>query len=97
MLISILAAGALLMAADTSAATAPVAATSPPGKAEKPAEPRPKLICHLETRPGSHMSERVCLTATQAAEREQESKEAVDSVRRRGSGERVDPAGAVGR
>jgi len=89
MLISILAVGAVLTA-DASAAIAPAAAPSPPAKVQKAAD-RPKPICHLETRPGSHMSERVCITAAQASEREQESKEAVDSVRRRGTGERHAP------
>ncbi|WP_297696547.1 hypothetical protein [Phenylobacterium sp.] len=85
MLISILAVGTVLLA-DASAATAP----SPPAKVQKAAD-RPKPVCHLETRPGSHMSQRVCLTAAQAAEREQETKEAVESVQRRGTPERHAP------
>jgi len=91
MILSMLAAGAVLMAGAPAAAAPadPPAAQAAPGRA--------KPICHMEERPGSHMSERICLTATQAAERQQESKEAVDSVRRRGSGERTNPAGAVPR
>ncbi|HSV02417.1 MAG TPA: hypothetical protein VLI41_04360 [Phenylobacterium sp.] len=92
MILSMLAAGAVLMAGAPAAA----APADPPAAQAAPGE-RAKPICHMEERPGSHMSERICLTATQAAERQQESKEAVDSVRRRGSGERTNPAGAVPR
>jgi hypothetical protein len=70
----------VILAAGTDPAAAPAAPTPTPAAAKASVKDPNALVCHSEQLPGSRLSTRVCMTAVEAARRQQQDRRDLGSA-----------------